>query len=105
MRELAHSLVFTNTFSRQTKRRTNARYHTDPELQGRTEYIHTLLLPLSYGFIPISSAARLVRNIPPTISRRKSRDERDSFLYCESYLFEIDSADFYFASWNELGLS
>lgn len=70
MRELARSLVFTNTFSRQTKRRTNARYHTDPELQGRTEYIHTLLLPLSYGFIPISTAARLVRNIPPTVSRR-----------------------------------
>lgn len=30
-----HSLAFTNTFSGQTKRRTNARYHTDPELQGR----------------------------------------------------------------------
>lgn len=29
------ALAFTNTFSGRTKRRTNARYHTDPGLQGR----------------------------------------------------------------------
>lgn len=32
---LTLSLAFTNTFSGQTKRRTNARYHTDPGLQER----------------------------------------------------------------------
>lgn len=51
-------VVFTNTFSRQTKRPTNARYHTDPEFQGRSG-IRTYVLCLCFPSLLTDSPSSL----------------------------------------------